>query len=49
MATHEYIRVHGPLMVKNPFYELPELAAKRTANPDGVHERIDAATEVSAA
>jgi len=26
MATHKHIRVAGPMMLENPFYELPALA-----------------------
>ena len=41
LATHPLVRVSGPVMVSNPFYENPEQAMRRTANPQGVHTRID--------
>ena len=41
LATHEYVRIDGPMLLSNPFYELPEQALRRTAHPDGVHGRID--------
>ena len=41
LATHEYVRVDGPLLVSNPFYELPEQAMWRQARPEGVYNRID--------
>jgi len=34
LATHEFVRIEGPLLLSNPFYELPELAAIRTASRD---------------
>lgn len=30
IATHRFVRVGGPLLLENPFYELPEIAAKRS-------------------
>jgi DcmR-like sensory protein len=41
LATHEFVRVAGPILLSNPFYELPEQAMGRTAQPDGVQARID--------
>ena len=41
LATHPLVRVSGPVMVSNPFYENPEQAMRRAANPHGVHTRID--------
>lgn len=29
IATHPYVRIEGPLLLENPFYEEPELAARR--------------------
>ncbi len=41
IATHKLVRMDGPILLENPFYEEPELAARRTAKPDSVQERID--------
>jgi hypothetical protein len=41
LATHEYVRVDGPVLLSNPFYEHPEQARRRTAQPEGVYNRID--------
>ncbi len=43
MATHPTVRVHGSILLTNPFYELPEAAMKRAANPRDVDTRIDRA------
>jgi hypothetical protein len=42
LATHPTIRVAGPILLTNPFYELPELATSRVPSADGVAARIDA-------
>ena len=44
LATHATIRIAGPILLTNPFYELPELARSRVANTDGVAERINTVT-----
>ena len=44
LATHPTIRIAGPILLTNPFYEQPELAKSRVSNADGVAARIDAAT-----
>lgn len=44
LATHPTIRIAGPILLTNPYYELPELARSRVSNADGVAERIDAVT-----
>ena len=44
LATHPTIRIAGPILLTNPYYELPELARSRVANADGVVARIDAVT-----
>ncbi len=44
LATHPTVRIAGPILLTNPFYELPELAQSRVANADGVAARIDAVT-----
>ncbi len=48
MATHPTIRIEGPILLTNPFYELPETAKSRTAHPDGVHARIESIQPASA-
>lgn len=40
MATHPTIRIGGPMLLTNPFYELPEIAKSRTADPAGVDAKI---------
>jgi hypothetical protein len=41
IATHPTVRIAGPILLTNPFYELPELAKSRVANAQGVAARID--------
>lgn len=41
LATHQFIRIDGPLLLSNPFYELPDIAMSRTAQPEGVYARIE--------
>ncbi len=40
IGTHAYIRMEGPILVKNPFYEEPEVAARRTARPADAEWKI---------
>jgi hypothetical protein len=40
LATHPFVRVEGPILLENPFYELPETAMLRIANADGVDEKV---------
>jgi hypothetical protein len=40
IATHPYIRMEGPILLENPFYEPPEKAATRKARPDDVSRKI---------
>ena len=40
LATHQYVRVDGPLLLSNPFYELPEKAMSRIAQPQDVQRKI---------
>ena len=40
LATHRHIRVEGPMMLENPFYELPEDAMTIPRDGDGVDDRI---------
>jgi len=50
LATHRLIRIDGPWLLDNPFYESPETAVRRTAERDGqkVQRRIEQATTVPA-
>jgi hypothetical protein len=48
LATHPTIRIAGPILLTNPFYELPELAKCLVSNADGVAARIDAVTSALA-
>lgn len=41
MATHPVVRIGGPYLLTNPFYELPASAMHRTAEVDGVEDRIE--------
>ena len=36
MATHRHIRVAGPMLLENPFYELPELAMSQPHGGENV-------------
>jgi hypothetical protein len=40
LATHQWVRMEGPILLANPFYELPELAVSRVANPTGVESKL---------
>jgi DcmR-like sensory protein len=40
LATHKFVRIEGPILLSNPFYELPEQAFSRTAQPDKVAAKI---------
>ncbi len=40
MATHPTVRVDGPILMENPFYELPEKAMSRIARPQDVNRKI---------
>ena len=40
LATHSVVRVDGPILLKNPFYEEPDVAATRTANVNGLEDRL---------
>lgn len=42
------VRIGGSFLLTNPFYELPEVAASRTANLDGVEARINQVTSAAA-
>jgi len=40
LATHRHIRVEGPMILENPFYELSEDAMTIPRDGDGVDDRI---------
>jgi len=40
MATHAYVRIEGPILLSNPFYESPEKAMNRVADLDRVEGKL---------
>lgn len=40
LATHKFVRVEGPILLTNPFYEEPEIASTRTARPHDIDHKI---------
>jgi len=40
LATHKFVRMEGPILLSNPFYELPEDAVSRAAKPAGVAQKL---------
>jgi hypothetical protein len=40
LATHAVIRVEGPLLLTNPFYELPEHAMSRKPRAARVEQKL---------
>jgi hypothetical protein len=40
LATHKFVRIEGPILLSNPFYELPEEAFSRTACPEDVASKL---------
>ena len=40
IATHPYVRMEGPVLLKNPFYEVPDEAVRRKARPNDGHQKI---------
>lgn len=40
IATHQYIRMEGPILLENPFYEPPEQAATRKSRPNDGQRKI---------
>jgi hypothetical protein len=49
LATHRHIRVEGPMILENPFYELPEDAMTIPRDGDGIEDRIAQIDALSAA
>ena len=48
IATHPTIRIDGPILLTNPFYEQPEVAVSRTGSPDHVEARLEHLSSVAA-
>lgn len=40
LATHKYIRIEGPILLSNPFYELADDAFRRVARPETVPDKL---------
>jgi hypothetical protein len=40
LATHPVVRVDGPLLLSNPFYEVPEVAVGRKPKPSEVMGKV---------
>lgn len=40
VATHAYVRIDGPILLENPFYESPEKAMHRHPNVEAVPEKL---------
>jgi hypothetical protein len=40
LATHPWVRMEGPILLANPFYEPPEAAVSRTADPGDVERKL---------
>jgi hypothetical protein len=44
IATHPTVRIAGPILLTNPFYESPEVARSRSADVEGVTAKLDRLT-----
>jgi MEDS: MEthanogen/methylotroph, DcmR Sensory domain len=42
IATHRLVRIDGPIALENPFYELPQKAMGRRAQPERVPSKMRA-------
>jgi hypothetical protein len=40
LATHRFLHIEGPILLSHPFYELPEEAFRRAAQPEQVDSKI---------
>jgi hypothetical protein len=40
LATHPWVRMEGPILLANPFYEIPEEAMRRAAEPGQVETKL---------
>jgi hypothetical protein len=49
LATHRHIRVEGPMILENPFYELPEDAMTIPRDGEGVEDKLAQIGAMSAA
>jgi hypothetical protein len=41
LATHQFIRVDGSILMENPYYELPEKAMSRIATANDIGQKIE--------
>ncbi|HZQ18792.1 MAG TPA: MEDS domain-containing protein [Terriglobales bacterium] len=41
LATHPFVRIEGPILLENPFYELPEKAMTRVAKTNDLRPKIE--------
>ena len=41
LATHKYVRMDGPVLLENPFYEMSESAASRIADVSTMQVKLD--------
>ncbi|HEY4307578.1 MAG TPA: MEDS domain-containing protein [Gemmatimonadaceae bacterium] len=48
LATHPVVRMEGPILLSNPFYEEPEHAARRKARPDLLDGKVAQLAQVAA-
>jgi hypothetical protein len=46
LATHSAVRVEGPILLSNPFYELPEAAMSRMAQPLDLPRKMESIQEL---
>ena len=49
LATHAVIRVEGPILLSNPFFELPETAMSRISRPQDLPRKIERIQEMRSA
>lgn len=47
LATHKFVRMDGPVLLENPFYEMSEDAAHRIANVSGLQAKLDQLDQMS--
>lgn len=41
LATHKFVRIDGPVLLENPFYELPDSAARRIADTKALPSKLE--------
>lgn len=47
LATHPFVRIEGPILLENPFYELPEKAMSRVAVGRDIDHKVAAIHSVA--